>query len=238
MAPDFEYFFGLSHPVSHGFPGVLTFTLPCAMVVLVLFHALVKWPLISLLPHGLQARLAGPARRFHWGPPSRWLLILLSLAAGIATHLVFDSFTHRDGWAVQHWSMLRATAVVFHTHTRWFVVLQYLLTAVGAGILALSFVAWYRRAELSADTPRRLTPAASWAILLVMAATALIIGVVRGPAGVETLLRGMSHRLRFVTGVVITSTAVAAGELFAFSVAWQIFLHPNLERERVASIRR
>ncbi len=231
MAPDFEYFFGLTRPVSHSFPGVLTFTLPMAMVVFVLFHSVVKWPLISLLPHALQARLVGPARRFRWGPPSRWLWMLLSLGIGIVTHLFFDSFTHRDGWAVHHWSALRSFVTVLHRHVQWFYLLQYILTALGAGLLVASFVLWYKRAQCGAQVPRRFSAATNWSILLIMAAAALVAGLLHGPEGLQSVLGGMSYRLRFVTGVVLTTTAVAAAELFAFGIIWRMFLVARLQRD-------
>ncbi len=237
MAPDFEYFFGLTRPVSHSFPGVFTFTLPLAMVVLVLFHSVVKWPLISLLPHALQARLVGPARRFRWGPPSRWLWLLLSLGIGIATHLFFDSFTHREGWAVDHWSVLRFYVTVFHRHMHISYLLQYILTALGAGLLVVSFALWYKRAQCSAELPRRFSAATNWAILLAMAAGALIAGLVHGPEGVKSVLGGMPYRLRFVTGIVITTTAAAAAELFAFGILWRMFLAPRLQRDH-ATVKR
>ena len=233
MAPDFEYFFGLVRSVSHSFPGVITFTFPLALAVLIIFHALVKWPVISLLPRGVQARMVGPARRFRWWPPSRLLWVVLSLAIGMATHLFWDAFTHSDGWAVIHWPALRSAVFVFpHRRVPLYLLLQHSGTALGLLAVGLSFAHWYKRAPQEDVALRpQLSPAIRWTILSAMVAMAVVLGLVNGADWYGELLQGASQGMRFVVGSLIAATTVGCVELFGFGLIWPAFR--SLQREPV-----
>jgi uncharacterized protein DUF4184 len=87
--------------------GLILFDLPVGFTLLWLFHAVVKWPLLSVVPDDLQSRLVQPARGFSFGPPKRFGLIVLSLLVGSLTHVLWDSFTHEWGWMVEHFAPLR-----------------------------------------------------------------------------------------------------------------------------------
>src|SRR5689334_15350864 len=83
IAPDFGYFFELPQSYfMYTLPGVILFDVPVGLVLLWFFHALLKWPLLSLLPATLQGRLFEHAQGFSFGPFRRFLLILLSLLIG------------------------------------------------------------------------------------------------------------------------------------------------------------
>jgi hypothetical protein len=240
MAPDFEYFFRLTRlgHTSHTFPGVITFTFPVALAVLLLFHLVVKWPLISLLPRALQSRLVAPARQFRWGPPSRTMVVLLSLAVGIATHLAWDGVTHYDGWAAAIWPGMGDLlfSVKRHPFTT-FKLLQYGGTVFGAVVMMLAAVRWYRRAPQEENLPPQLPRSVSAAICFVMVATAVSIGLVIGMSPSQTLALGLSNWLvRTTVGFVITTTAVAAIELFGFGLLWQLFLARNLSNAAVETV--
>ena len=101
MAPDFPYVIGNTEhrDMGHHLPGLVLFTIPAAYVVLWLFHNVVKRPVIGLLPSGMQARLRAQAGEFRLGGAGRFLAISVSLLLGIATHVVWDSFTHSYTWA-------------------------------------------------------------------------------------------------------------------------------------------
>ncbi len=234
MAPDFEYFFGVTRTTSHAMPGIVIFTFPLALAVLVLFHTLIKWPLISLLPRGLQARVIGPARRFRLLPATRFLAILVSLALGIATHILWDGFTHVDGWAVVRSPSLRHFMwVPAHRPMHVFVVLQLASTLLGILVLTVALVMWYRRATVEDVALRpQFSPAAKWAILSIMTATAIVLGAVNGADWYRPLLAGASHRMQVVAGFAITTLTVGAVEMFGFSLIWRAFLAPTLEPQR------
>jgi hypothetical protein len=108
FAPDFEYFIRLSPGggFGHTIIGAVVFTLPVSLIVLWLFHSVVKVPAVSLLPDSMQRRLVPYLGKFRFFPLTRFALIVFSLLIGIATHLLWDSFTHSRTWLYHHWSYL------------------------------------------------------------------------------------------------------------------------------------
>jgi len=134
MAPDLAFFVPLdaTRGQTHGPAGLLLFCLPAGGMTYLLFHLLLKAPLLGLLGQRLQEQLAGPAAR----PLARWSAVLVSLLCGAATHLVWDSFTH-PGTAVV--DALPALRVLIFT----------LLPALTAAVIAysLGWRVWARRAR-------------------------------------------------------------------------------------------
>ncbi len=107
VSPDFGYLIPLPTPFfMYTAPGLILFDVPVGFVLLWLFHALAKWPLLSALPESLQRRMFKPAQGFSFGPLKHFGLILLSLLVGSLTHVIWDSFTHDYGWMVQQFALL------------------------------------------------------------------------------------------------------------------------------------
>ena len=104
FAPDLEYFIRLQAGGGwgHTLTGAFTLDLPLGLATLWLFHRFVKVPLVYLLPDSVRARLTDELAPFAFGPPLRFLLIVLSMLIGIATHFVWDASTHDQYWLVQH----------------------------------------------------------------------------------------------------------------------------------------
>src|SRR5512133_2984557 len=102
MAPDFEYFLHarIISRVSHTLAGAFEFSLPAALVVLSLFFWVMERPLLVLMPSSIQRRVV--LKPFTLLPWKRFFLIIASLMVGIASHLIWDSFTHPGMWAVDH----------------------------------------------------------------------------------------------------------------------------------------
>jgi membrane-bound metal-dependent hydrolase YbcI (DUF457 family) len=146
FAPDFEYFIRLSPGggFGHTFLGAFVFTLPLALVVLFLYQAIVKAPLIWLMPVPIQRRLVPYQGKFRFFPAARFALILLSLLLGIATHIAWDSFTHANRWPSRHWQFLSRTVHVPILGTvPIFKALQHGSSLIGMGILAVWGIYWY-----------------------------------------------------------------------------------------------
>lgn len=148
MVPDFEYFllFSPHGGFGHTLPGVFVFDLPAAFITLWLFHAYAKQPLYSWLPESMQ-------RRIHLGPAelpvkniAQFWLVLLSILVGVATHILWDSFTHRNLWLYRHWQFLHRTVQLpgfgIIEYSR---VIQHASTVFGAVVLLLWFLHWFRR---------------------------------------------------------------------------------------------
>ena len=155
MAPDFLYIVGSTEfrQIGHRFPGVLWFTLPASLFALWFFHAVVKRPIIGLLPAGMQQRLRDQMGPFHFGGAARFGAILFSIAFGIATHVFWDSLTHPFTWIWWHvpWLEQWVPLPLFGV-TPMFEILQYISTFVGLLALLLWCIAWYRRTPAPAGT--------------------------------------------------------------------------------------
>jgi hypothetical protein len=59
------------------------------------------------VPGWIRVRLETNLDEFHFGGRANILLILASLLLGIATHVVWDSFTHLGTWPYRHMEALR-----------------------------------------------------------------------------------------------------------------------------------
>jgi hypothetical protein len=185
MAPDFEYFlhFAPEGGFGHTFPGVFLFDLPAAFVVLWLFHAYAKEPLYTWLPESVQRRIqlgpaALPVRNI-----AQFALVLLSILIGVATHILWDSFTHQDFWPYHHWQFLHRTVELpVYGPMEYLRVLQHGSTVVGAAVLLLWFWFWFRRtAPIEPETapyPRKNHRAALFVICILALIAALLRGLV------------------------------------------------------------
>jgi hypothetical protein len=144
VAPDVFWFVprlpGVGLSKTHELLSALWLDPLIALVLLAVFHVLLKRPLLALTPRPLAGRLP---RGFTWRRPG-W--IGLSLVIGAATHVGWDAFTHEnDGFA-----FLRIPLVTGVDVGR---LIQLVSTIAGAGILAWWLVRWYRGAPVSPAPP-------------------------------------------------------------------------------------
>jgi Domain of unknown function (DUF4184) len=107
--------------------------------------------------------------------PSAWLWAGPAILLGIWTHLLWDSFTHPDGWIVLRVPELSASFTWGSYNSTVYHALQYLSSIVGLCVLVL----WYDRLpapvpSAAADAPRS---AAAPVLLLAVTAAVLIGGV-------------------------------------------------------------
>jgi len=171
MAPDFEYFLRLAPQgrFGHTPAGLVTFTLPVALAVLWLFHKTVKWALVKLAHVCIQQRIEGDWGDFRFGDATQFAMIVVAILAGASTHVVWDSFTHYEGWPVEHWALLRKTVTIpwLRPYPLYvFKVLQHVSTVVGMGILAIWFTGWFRRTKPARTLDSQLSPGSRLRIVL------------------------------------------------------------------------
>ncbi|MEO8263458.1 MAG: DUF4184 family protein [Pseudolysinimonas sp.] len=186
MAPDVPYFLPLRIPrdLTHSLLGVPTVDLALTVVLVLLWYAVLRPPVVDLLPAVVRERMA-PRGAAGWRPAGqRWLpaicLAVLAALVGILTHLAWDAFTHENSPLVRAVPLLHTELGPLQVSS-W---LQHASTIGGLVALALWARSWMRR------TPRVPVPsptapgtrAAAWA-----AVTAAF-----GLAGFAVLLAGMS----------------------------------------------
>jgi hypothetical protein len=98
VAPDLEYLWHLDteRTIGHTLGGVVLLDLPLALALLALWHGLFKQALAELF----SPRVRPPVdlAPFPFRPAARLGVVVAGVLAGIAGHLLWDGFTHRDGF--------------------------------------------------------------------------------------------------------------------------------------------
>lgn len=219
FAPDFEYFlrFAPDRGFGHSLKGVLELSFPLAIVVLWIFHTFVKVPFAGLLPDGIQRRLSAHLDEFSFRGGRRLFLIGISILLGIATHVLWDSFTHPYYWPYRHWPLLRETLWVPILGTiAFFKFFQHGSTVLGIALLLLWTIHWYRNTEPSADLVRPPSEKERITVVSVMASVALIGGVARAIVGVGITEHFPSAK--FAGEMMVTGIALAWWQLVVYGV--------------------
>ena len=178
MIPDAWYFVpAMARADSHEGLGLLWFCLPAALFAYAAFHLIFKQPMLALLPGKLAGRLSP------WtcaGLPSvPWFWLLLSLLAGILTHLAWDEVTH-EGLISDAFPLLEAKLFAIGAlEVRPLQILQHASTLVGTIFLAAwlwqklrtagpptATCALHPRMRMAVVAAMVLLPAAAFAIVL------------------------------------------------------------------------
>jgi hypothetical protein len=113
IAPDVPYFL-IGRPAgdTHTALAVVSTDLLIGAAVWLVWHGLLAGPALAAAPAGARARLDG---RVRVGVPVRLrsardaVLTVLALVVGAATHVLWDEFTHAEGWGPEHLDVLRST---------------------------------------------------------------------------------------------------------------------------------
>jgi hypothetical protein len=221
MAPDFPYIVGNIHyrEIGHQFPGLIVFTIPVSLVALWVFHNVIKRPIIQLMPGGMQERLRDQRGDFRFLPLSRLLAIFGAVVLGIASHIIWDSFTHYNTWPWRHSSFLQSWVRLPLVNHRvpMFAVLQYVSTIVGLLALAIWVWQWYRRSPLPAQPVFKSVPKSYFGLAVTMFAVAAAAGAIRA-LSVIGLPETMARADRFFLIYAVTSLAVAFWLLLFYCV--------------------
>lgn len=228
MAPDLPYFVFMkpsngSWPAalldgisSHQFTHILTVGLPLA-VVLAGFLALVSKPLRWALPESWVSDTS--VRRMR--APDRTHQVLWafhSLLLGLLTHLIWDSFTHSTGWAVQRFPLLGheliGTMPVFR-------VAQHASTLAGLTILAL----WYLKRRGSTGRLTRICLPREKKVRTIFLAFLLLgpaaAGAVLGLGAAPAIEDAASAEL-FLQTMILRGGAALMVALAIYGIAWHV----------------
>ncbi len=170
IVPDFEAFlkFGGQKQISHSWAGMFAFDLPVGLLLIYLFHALIKLPLVHNLPSPVARRIYPETeRRPHAVFSRRSGVVVLSLLFGIFTHLVWDRITHTDTYTYHHKAGIIVAPHVETTIRQW---MQWTNSFVGMLLIGLQI--W----RLPEYTFRQLPDKKFWFIIF---CTAFVIVILR-----------------------------------------------------------
>ncbi|MGC4942782.1 DUF4184 family protein [Kribbella sp. DT2] len=179
-----------------------------ALLALLVYQLILKRPLIALAPPSLAGRLPAGER-----PSLLWIVI--SVFVGGLTHVAWDSFTHGDGYLVQHWSFLSSAITPAWDVNR---VLQYVSSIGGVLAIAVYLYFWWRRTTAEPVTGG-LSTGIRYGVLAAACLLALafaVITVCRAAADSDELVGEAVVRFA-LTG--LASGAVAA--LAIYVLVWQ-----------------
>jgi Domain of unknown function (DUF4184) len=219
VAPDFPYVIGSVkyRALGHHFPGVVLFTLPISFVVLWFFHFAIKKPVAGLLPIGVQQRLNGQLDDFKFGGATRMLAITFSIILGIATHLVWDAFTHTYTWPWRHLPFLQSWVdLPVAGLAPTYMVLQYASTFLGLLALGIWLVLWYRKTEPDRGMALQASVKSRVSLAVIMFAIALGIGLMRAWLLIGEMPRTIHNWDWFMLNFGVTAIAAGFWELIVY----------------------
>ena len=143
ITPDFEYFLRMkaTGSLSHSLTGVFLLDLPLAVLLLILFHMVVKRPLINNLPDYFRCRLT-VLRDFDFVTNFRKYFVGygLCLLTGILSHIFWDGFTHARTLIVEQFPALQTVVDYgFMPRIPVYRYIQHISSIVGLAIIAVVF---------------------------------------------------------------------------------------------------
>jgi hypothetical protein len=138
IAPDFEYFIRMSVLMrySHYVAGILWFDLPVALLLTFVYHQIVRDQLLSCLPEILNCKLSA-FKHFDWISyfKHNWIMVLVSLIIGIASHLFWDDFTHPFGYFVLQSVWLKKVIIISKIQIPVYRIIQHLSSLAGGVVV-------------------------------------------------------------------------------------------------------
>ncbi|HEX4189812.1 MAG TPA: DUF4184 family protein [Marmoricola sp.] len=207
MAPDAPMFVKDrgGYDFTHSLAGVFTVDLALSVLGVAVWFALIRDPLLDLMPAVVRERLPATARYTR----SQWLLAVPAVVVGSLTHVAWDSFTHNGRWGARHVTWLHQ---LHHGHSgaEW---AQY-----GCSVLGLLVVAAWAVITV-ARLPRVPRPATvSW--LGVRALTVVLVLTVA--SGTAAALTARSPGLGAALGqAAVVGTIIGVFGILVAAGLWQ-----------------
>lgn len=180
MAPDFIYFLPLDTSVNykygHEWPGALTFSVPAAIIMWLLWKWVLRDGVVALLPPAEQQKLTAEDPWFEWRSVKAWVGIVIAAAIGVASHVALDSFSHKEGWGVEHVSFLtRVPVEIANRELAIYKLIQYFGSIIGMGVLAIAYWFWSSEAKRDGSYRPALPRSLREALWIVMTAIAMFV---------------------------------------------------------------
>ncbi len=183
MIPDLPLFvdIGVDYYDTHSLRGVVVACLPLGLAACLVWHRLIKRPLLALAPDGLRARLYAPLCAPSPGAVGI-AATALAVAVGALTHVVWDAFTHYGRWGVEAIACLERSYEVAGLRIAGYQFFQHGSSLVFLPLLAL--IAWRHTARQPAlASPRGLPLALRSALVAALLVVPLVVGLLAVDAG-------------------------------------------------------
>jgi hypothetical protein len=124
---------------SHSLLGTFSSSLPLGILVWLIFYWLAA-PTVFLLPDPHRQAI-GSLPKPHLASLKQFLGVAMGILIGAWSHVLWDSFTHEQGWIVDHTALLQKP---FFGAMPGFRVLQYLSSLFGLCVLLYAYNKWMR----------------------------------------------------------------------------------------------
>lgn len=216
VAPDFEYFLRLKAIThySHTWKGIFWFDLPLSIALILVFHLIVKRPLIGSLPEFLSSRLVAFEHTdwmnyFRRNVPT----VVISVIIGAASHIIWDGFTHENGMFLERFSILTHEYSIAGRSMKLYSILQYASSAFGAGLILLVILRLPKDEDYEADASIIQFWFAVTVVALVVVAIRLFAGLGSKPAA----------------NFIVSAVAGVCAGIFFMSLVKGIELKPDLD---------
>ncbi len=143
LVPDAAYYLPMPEHFkqnSHTLLGTFSSSLPVGILVWLTFYWLAA-PMVFLLPDPHREAIRSQINP-RWASRRRALGVVLGILIGAWTHVLWDSFTHEQGWIVKHTPLLRRP--IFEHMMPAYKGLQYLSSIFGLCMLAYAYNKWLK----------------------------------------------------------------------------------------------
>ena len=144
MVPDFEYFIRtrVESIYSHTWAGLFWFDLPLGLLLTFLYGILIKDIVILHLPMPLNRRLSRFKGVDKQGSFLQYLIIVaISILIGAASHILWDGFTHPNGYFVTMVPVLSNTVQIGSHQLFVYKIIQHSSSLIGAVVIILAVYA-------------------------------------------------------------------------------------------------
>ena len=207
MVPDFEYFLRMNmrSEYSHTLGGVFLFDLPLCIILSFIFHNIIRNSLIQNLPKFLKARFAS-YKPFCWNTYFRknWIIVIVSVLIGVFSHVLWDAFTHWNGYFVQNSLFFNKAVFIFGYSFPMFKILQHASSLLG-GIILATVIMIHPKKEMKSERINIYY----WVVFVI--ATFIVVFI--------KILMGLDYRL--YGNLIVTIISAGLLSLIFTSLVWK-----------------
>lgn len=227
ISPDIGYYVGYLSLLNkaHTPIGVVFICMPASLLIIICIRLLHKHAAELLpSPHRQAIRSLRPIAITE--SISDFFRLIVAIAIGAVTHIIWDSFTHATGYAVALISGLQAPVFTLAGKTIYlYKILQYVSTVFGIVVLVMTYQAWLSRVTSAQAYQDEQSDAQRYTILLVVFSVVLMAAVVLATfvTGPTSVLNNLSS---FAIRVLVYGTSIIV-VLFSITSLIYTFLHDD-----------